>query len=149
MFAVAAMVLLVIAFGVLLWTFVWVARLLAHRAEAKERAEKRAAPQEQAATKEEQQQEPEEPEEPEMVRGRGVGANYGLLLGGLSCGLFWLSPLVVALSFVGSFYSIRALANGVRHFRIVVWRAVAGLVLNIGGIVLQFLLLLEIIPPLV
>ncbi len=148
MFETLALVLLALAFGVLLWTFVWVAKLLTHRAKVKERAKKKVI-----ATKEIAEElageEEEEDEEPEMVRARGYGANYGLLLGGLSCGLFWLSPLVVALSFVGGFCSVRAIANGIRHFRMLVWRALFGLVLNIVGIALQFLSMLGMIPSLV
>ena len=147
MFETLALILLVLAFGILVWTFVWVAKLLAHRAEVKERKKKRAAARKAEILEEEQEEEQEE--EPEKVRGRGYGANYGLLLGALSCGLFWLSPLVMALSFVGIFYSMRAIMNGVRHFRIVVWRAVFGLLLNIGGIALQLMSALGVIPPLV
>ena len=145
MFETLALILLALAFGVLLWTFVWVAKLLTHRAKVKERAKKKAIAKKEIA----EEFAGEEEEEPEMVRARGYGANYGLLLGGLSCGLFWLSPLVVALSFVGGFYSVRAIANGIRHFRMLVWRALFGLVLNIGGIALQFLSMLGMIPSLV
>ncbi len=148
MFETLALVLLALAFGVLLWTFVWVAKLLTHRAKVKERAKRKAVAKKEIA-EELAGEEEEEDEEPEMVRARGYGANYGLLLGGLSCGLFWLSPLVVALSFVGGFYSVRAIANGIRHFRMLVWRALFGLVLNIGGIALQFLSMLGMIPFLV
>ena len=148
MFETLALVLLALAFGVLLWTFVWVAKLLTHRAKVKEHAKKKVIANKEIA-EELAGEEEEEDEEPEMVRARGYGANYGLLLGGLSCGLFWLSPLVVALSFVGGFYSVRAIANGVRHFRLLVWRALFGLVLNIGGIALQFVSMLEMIPSLV
>ncbi len=148
MFETLALILLALAFGVLLWTFVWVAKLLTHRAKVKERAKKKAIAKKEIA-EELAGEEEQEAEEPEMVRGRGYGANYGLLLGGLSCGLFWLSPLVVALSFVGGFYSVRAMANGIRHFRMLVWRALFGLVLNIGGIALQFLSMLGMIPLLV
>jgi uncharacterized protein (DUF58 family) len=145
MFETLALVLLALAFGVLLWTFVWVAKLLTHRAKVKERGKKKAVAKKEIA----EEFAGEEEEEPEMVRARGYGANYGLLLGGLSCGLFWLSPLVVALSFGGGFYSVRAIANGIRHFRMLVWRALFGLVLNIGGIALQFLSMLGMIPSLV
>ena len=145
MFETLALVLLALAFGVLLWTFVWVAKLFTHRAKVKERGKKKAVAKKEIA----EEFAGEEEEEPEMVRARGYGANYGLLLGGLSCGLFWLSPLVVALSFVGGFYSVRAIANGIRHFRMLVWRALFGLVLNIGGIALQFLSMLGMIPSLV
>ena len=148
MFETLALILLALAFGVLLWTFVWVAKLLTHRAKVKERATKKAIAKK-AIAEELAGEEEQEAEEPEMVGARGYGANYGLLLGGLSCGLFWLSPLVVALSFVGGFYSVRAMANGIRHFRMLVWRALFGLVLNIGGIALQFLSMLGMIPLLV
>ncbi len=148
MFETLALVLLALAFGVLLWTFVWVAKLLTHRAKVKERAKRKAVAKKEIA-EELAGEEEEEDEEPEMVRARGYGANYGLLLGGLSCGLFWLSPLVVALSFVGGFYSVCAIANGIRHFRMLVWSALFGLVLNIGGIALQFLSMLGMIPFLV
>ena len=148
MFETLALVLLALAFGVLLWTFVWVAKLLTHRAKVKEHAKKKVIANQEIA-EELAGEEEEEDEEPEMVRARGYGANYGLLLGGLSCGLFWLSPLVVALSFVGGFYSVRAIANGIRHFHMLVWRALFGLVLNVGGIALQFLSMLGMIPSLV
>ena len=160
MFETLALVLLLLAFAVLLWTFFWVARLLAHRAEEKQRLAKTAAAkknkivtpaEEKEKKKEEEKKEGEkEQEEPtKKVHGRGYGANYGILLGVLSCGLFWLSPLIMALSFVGCFYSVRALAYGVLHFRIVVWRAVGGLLLNIGGIALQFMAMLDFLPSLV
>jgi uncharacterized membrane protein YdbT with pleckstrin-like domain len=154
MFETLALVLLLLAFAVLLWTFFWVARLLAHRAEEKQRLAKTAAVKKnkiatQAEEKEEKKQEEKEQEEPtKKVHGRGYGTNYGILLGALSCGLFWLSPLIVALSFVGGFYSVRPLANGVLHFRIVVWRAAGGLLLNIGGIALQFMAMLDFMPSL-
>jgi hypothetical protein len=142
-----AVVLLLLAFATLVGTFVWITRLLSARArEKKNKASRRA--------KRVQEQglpgpEPEGADQPKQVRGRGYGANYGLLLGALACGLYWMSPLVLALAFVGGFYSGRALVNGVRHFRIVIWRSVIGSLLNIGGIVLQFGLAVGSIPPLV
>ena len=155
MFETLALVLLLLAFAVLLWTFFWVARLLAHRAEEKQRLAKTAAAKKNkfvtpAEEKEEKKEGEKEQEElTKKVHGRGYGANYGILLGALSCGLFWLSPLIMALSFVGCFYSVRALAYGVLHFRIVVWRAAGGLLLNIGGIALQFMAMLDFMPSLV
>jgi len=142
-----AVVLLLLAFATLVGTFVWITRLLSARArEKKNKASRRAKRvQEQGLPA----SEAEGADQPEMVRGRGYGANYGLLLGALACGLYWMSPLVLALAFVGGFYSGRALVNGVRHFRIVIWRAVIGSLLNIGGIVLQFGLAVGAIPSLV
>ncbi len=90
----------------------------------------------------------EEEEAPELVRGRGYGANYGLLLGGLSCGLFFVvqTPLLLALSCVGFFYRGRALLGGLRHFRVVVWRALLGVLLNIAALAIQVLFAMGQLP---
>ena len=140
MFDILATVLLVVAFGILVWTFVWIARLLAHHSGARKRAR------EKVATPLGQADEMANREGVQVVRGRGYGANYGLLLGALSCALYWWSPLVVALPLVGIFFSARAIVNGVRHFRIVIWRGIIGLLLNMAGLVLPFLVVLKIIP---
>ena len=147
MFSIVAVVLLLLAFATLVGTFVWITRLLAERAQEKKC---KACP----GAKREQEQGPPKIEEegagrPEMIRGRGYGANYGLLLGALACGLYWMSPLVLALAFVGGFYSGSSLVNGVRYFRILIWRAVVGSLLNFGGIVLQFGVAVGSIPSLV
>ena len=110
MFSMLAIAFLVIAFAILVWTFVWVARLLAHRAQEKELAGKAEAAQPEVEA--EGVEAAEEIEGPELVQGRGSSANYGLLLGALSCGLYWISPLVMAMAFIGSFYSLRALLMG-------------------------------------
>ena len=75
------------------------------------------------------------------MRGRGSGANYGLLLGGVSCGLFFLTqtPLLLALSCVGFFYSVRAFVGGLRYFRVVVWRALLGVLLNVASLAMHIL----------
>jgi hypothetical protein len=135
MFSLLALLFLGIAFLILVTTFVWVARLLAQRAQRKGAS---------APGEEPQDQEVEEPEmarpEGRVVRGRGYGANYGVLLGILSCGLFFAidAPLLLALAFAGLFYSGRALTNGVRHFRVIIWRALFGLLLNAGAVALHF-----------
>ena len=69
MFETLALVLLALAFGVLLWTFVWVAKLLTHRAKVKERAKKKVIAKKEIA-EELAGEEEEEDEEPEMVRAR-------------------------------------------------------------------------------
>ncbi len=73
------------------------------------------------------------------VIGKVYGANYGLLLGILACGLFWVSPLMLALSLVGIFYSGRALWQGLRYFRMVIYRALIGLGLCLVSMGLHFL----------
>ena len=140
MFDILATVLLVVAFGILVWTFVWIARLLSHHSGTRKRAR------EKVLTPPDQADEMGNQEGGKVVRGRGYGANYGLLLGALSCALYWLSPLIVALPLVGVFFSARAIVNGVRHFRIVIWQGIVGLLLNMAGLVLPFLVVLKIVP---
>ena len=142
-----AVFLLFLAFATLVVTFVWIARLLSQRAREKKRKARPSARVVQEGGPPDQHEEGKE--SPEMVRGRVYGANYGLVLGAMACGLYWVSPLVIALAFVGGFYSGRSLVNGVRYFRIVTWRAVAGALLNIGGSGLQFGVAVVLIPPLV
>ncbi len=140
MFDILATVLLVVAYGILVWTFVWIARLLAHHSGARKRSS------EKVSTPPDQADEMGNRGGLKVVWGRGYGANYGLLLGLLSCALYWLSPLIVALPLVGVFFSARAIVNGVRHFRIVIWRGIIGLLLNMAGLVLPFLVVLKIVP---
>lgn len=80
-------------------------------------------------------------EEPKRIRGRGYGANYGLLLGCLACGAFfaWPSPLLLAVAGVGLFYSGRSLVRGVRYFRVIVWRALLGVLVNAALPLMLFL----------
>ena len=133
-------VVLAVAFVVLLWTFLWVARLMSHREEPRARDVPNAPPETTPVIAEE--------EEPEPMRGRGYGANYGLVLGALSCGLFFIvqSPLLLALTCVGFFYSGRALLYGLRHFRVVIWRALLGIVLNIISLAMQVLFAMGQLP---
>jgi hypothetical protein len=69
--------------------------------------------------------------EPRAEDGRGaaIRANYGLILGILACVLFKLSSLLLILSIVGLWYSGRALWSGLYRRRIIVYRALVGLVL--------------------
>ena len=80
------------------------------------------------------------------VIGKVSGANYGLLLGILACGLFWVSSLMLSLSLVGMFYSGRALWQGLRYFRMVIYRALIGLGLCLVSMGLHFLKVVGEIP---
>lgn len=134
---------LVVAFVVLLWTFLWVARLMSHR-------DHRKKPRARIASENMPEDAPTvlAEEEPEHVHGRGYGANYGLLLGALSCALFFVTqtPLLLALTCVGFFYSGRALLRGLRYFRVVVWRALAGVILNLAALAMHVLFAMGQLP---
>lgn len=121
--------ILAIAFAVLVWTFFWMAHLMARRAQAG------------AASAPSSAVEPVGPDEPKRIRGRGYGANYGLLLGCAACGsfFFWPSPLLLAVAGVGLFYSGRSLVRGLRYFRVIVWRALLGVLLNAALPLMLFL----------
>ena len=135
MFSLLAILILAFAFLVLVITFFWVAHILAMRAQEKKEAEK-------LEPIEELLEEFEEVEEsiPEPAnRGKGYGANYGLLLGILACASFWIYPLMMALSFVGLFYSTRAVWQGFKYFRVVAYRGLLGFLLSVGSVGLHFL----------
>ena len=131
-----AILFLLFAFGVLLWTFVWVARLLAARS------------QQAAGPPELEPVAPEEPvptpaeaaaEELEQTRkGTGVNATLGLILSALACLLFWLSPLVLVLSLAGVWFSGQSLWLGFRLFHVFIGRAGLGVALGLGSFGLQF-----------
>ena len=155
MYSIVAIVCLAFAFIVLLFTFRWIAKLVARRLIARSQAGEEASedgPNADSATEDEANQEDED-----VPRGAGVihGANYGLVLGILACILFKLSPLMLILSGVGLFYSGRTLYEGVRYFATVIYRAVAGLVLSLISVGLHYLnltgqlaeLLWRVLPP--
>lgn len=135
---------LVVAFVVLLWTFLWVARLMSHRETPRARILTTGTPEDVPQDMPTVVVE----EEPEIVRGRGYGANYGLLLGALSCALFFVTqtPLLLALTCVGLYYSARAVLRGLRHFRVVVWRALAGVILNLAALAMHVLFAMGQLP---
>jgi hypothetical protein len=116
-------VVLAVGFIVLVWTFVWVARLMALPDEVTTGSAKTASTGESAA------------DGTRRVKGRGYGANYGLVLGLAGCALFfmWPSPLLLALAAVGMFHSARAVFRGLYYFGVVVWRALIGVAFN-GGL---------------
>jgi hypothetical protein len=137
---------LLFAFGVLLWTFVWVARLLAARSQpdvadpadqvsevdAQDSQDVDATPQEESAAEEAAE---------ELVRtkkGVGVNATLGLILSVFACLLFWLSPLVLVLGMAGLWFSAQALWFGFRKFGVFIARAALGVALGIASVVLLF-----------
>ena len=129
MFSLLGLIVLGFGFVVLVATFVWMTRLLSICAQQKRL--------EAIASREEPGK--RQREEEARMQGRGYGANYGLLLGFLACLLFWISPLMLALSVGGLFYSGRAVWQGARYLRKVILRALAGLVLSASSVGLHFL----------
>ena len=137
-----------LGFGVLVVTFVWIANLLSRR---RATASGSVSP------------------DPQALHGGAAGsgsvsehapmtaivhgANFGLLLGILSCLLFpVLAPMMLILSASGFFYSARALWQGLSRYRIVVYRALVGLLLSLVSVGLNFLHLTQgfpasILPP--
>jgi len=132
LFSLLGLVILGLAFLILVATFFWVSRIITMQ------ARERSAP----GSGEDRTGKPEENSAPDLeekpVMGKGYGANYGLLLGVLACGLFWVSPLMLALSFVGMFYCGRSLWGGIRYFRTIIYRALVGLALSGGSVGLHY-----------
>lgn len=126
-----SLLFLAFAFGVLVWTFVWVARLLARRAAAATAVagaadpEPVADPEAAAAAAEEEER---------RRTGTGVNATLGLILGLLACALFVLSPYALAVSVGGTYFSGNALWIGLRRFHVFIFRAVVGLVLSLTSV---------------
>ena len=152
--SVVAAILLVVAFAILVLTFLWVGRLLglwsavpppadAAKAESEGEPVNAVADEAAPATADESPPAAEEAEEEEEEAARGratiLGANYGLVLGILACILFKVSWLMLILSAAGIGYSSRALYQGLRYYRIVVYRALIGFVLGILSVGLQYL----------
>jgi len=145
LFWLFSILFLLFAFGVLLWTFVWVARLLAARSQQGEAAdstdqdpatenEDPASTEELASTAAE-----EEAEELEQTRkGTGVNATLGLILSVFACLLFWFSPLILVISMAGLWFSSQALWLGFRRFRVFIGRAAVGVVLGLASFGLLF-----------
>ena len=125
MFSLLALVLIGFGFGfvVLLLTFYGVSHLLErgqrrHEGITKVQAEARQSP----------------------ARAMIHRANYGLVLGILACALFKiLAPLMLILSVVGAGYSGWALWEGVSRYRILIYRALFGLLLSIVSFGLHYL----------
>ena len=120
MFTLTGIIVLVLGFVVLVLTFMWIANLRSgvRRVAAKEADEEKAP------------------------SGRALmihGANYGLVLGILSCLLFMISPLLLIMSLAGMFYGGRALWQGLSQYSIIVYRALIGAVLSLASVALHFL----------
>ena len=160
MYSVVALFLPLVAFAILVVTFLWVARLLGllgtKTADVESGDEGEDEPQPAIGSQDPQEEipEPEAEEEEEDEAGRGqaviLGANYGLVLGILACLLFLVSWLMLILSVAAIGYSSRALYQGIRHYRLVVYRALIGFVLGLLSVGLQYLeltgLLAEMVP---
>ncbi len=135
--SLVGLLLLAAGFVVLMQTFAWIAGLVERRALS------HPVPPEGLAA--------EVPEaRPEPTLGAILqGANYGLVLGVLACLLFKLwPPLMLALSAAGIGFSSRTLVQGWRRYEILVYRALAGLVLSLASVALHFLNLTGKIPAL-
>ena len=133
MYSVATLALIVFGFGVLIVTFLWIAKLLARR---------RAKPEGDHHTRAEPEstRPGEEVEEASPTSAMIHGANYGLVLGVLSCLLFTVvPPMMLILSAAGILYSSKALWQGVSRYRMIVFRALVGLVLSSGSVGLTYL----------
>ena len=124
-------------FVALLYTFIWLARLWWRQFGAAGRQDE-LTEQSQAAEEGPLVEGEIEPDEDARAN-MGHGANYGLVLGILACLLFKVSPLMLLLSAVAMFYSGRAVWEGLWRFRLVLLRAVIGLVLGAVSVGLHFL----------
>jgi len=141
-----------VGFGVLVVTFFWIAKLWSRwRATA-------TGPESQDLYRDSQAPDVSDAEidsvsEQSSMAAMIQGANFGLLLGILACLLFpVLAPMMLILSGSGSFYSARALWQGISRYRILPYRALVGLLLSLTSVGLNFLHLTEgfpasILPP--
>lgn len=134
-----SILILIFAFGVLLWTFFWVARLLTARGQREVAAIEPATVDEAAIEATGPTPEEEAAEELERTKtGVGVNATLGLILSVLACLLFWLSSLTLVLSAAGLWFSANALWLGLRRFGVFIGRAALGIILGAGSVGLQF-----------
>lgn len=146
MYSVFALLLLIAAFAILVVTFLWVARLLgligkdSASAESDDGEEDKGQ-EKPADVKDELEVDLDVEAEEEAGRGRAVslGANYGLVLGVLAVILFKVSWLMLMLSAGAIGYSSRALYQGIRHYRLIVYRALIGFVLGLLSVGLHYL----------
>ena len=147
LFNLIALLLLVFGFAVLVVTFLWVARLLALRAQERDRAAGRAEAVEAAPPVPVSEATAPEAEEAAAEEARAArvavstGANLALILGLLAAGLFWLSPLFLVLSAAGVYYGCRSLWIGVRRYRTLIYRALLGVLLSLASVGFQYLYL--------
>ena len=143
MYSVFALLLLIAAFAILVVTFLWVARLLgligkdSASAESDDGEEDKG--QEKPADGKGELEVAPDVEAEEAGRAVSLGANYGLILGVLAVILFKVSWLMLMLSAGAIGYSSRALYQGIRHYRLIVYRALIGFVLGLLSVGLQYL----------
>ena len=138
-FSILALLCLLFAFGVLLYTFVWIAQLLARKAKEAD-LQKR----EEAVLEAAEPGEVAEEGDEELKRRGGVmqtSATLGLVLAVLACLLVSLGPLVLTLSLAAVYFSAQALWVGLRYFRALIVRAIFGIGLGLGSVGLQYLVL--------
>lgn len=136
LFWLLSILFLLFAFGVLLWTFVWVARLLTARSQQAAGAQESSDAE---AVEDEGSPEEAEAEQLEETKKRaGVNATLGLILSGLACLLFWLSPLIPVLSIAGLWFSANAVWIGFRKFSLFIGRAALGVLLGLASFGLHF-----------
>ena len=149
MFSIIALLCLLFAFGVLLYTFLWIAQLLVRKAEeadTEKREDVALEAGESGATEEEVEEEktPEETAQEELKRKGGAmqtNATLGLVLAVLACVPVSLGPLVVTLSLAAVYFSAQAFWIGLRYFRALIVRAIFGIGLGLGSVALQYLAL--------
>ncbi len=154
MFSILALLCLLFAFGVLLYTFVWIAQLLARRAEEAKQPTEKEEDQE-GDELDDETEEPEEQKSPEEIlqeelKKKGgamkTNATLGLILAALACllvsvGPLSVGPLILTLSVAALYFCTQAVWIGLRYFRTLVLRALIGVVLGVGSIGLQYLAL--------
>ncbi|MEE2834102.1 MAG: hypothetical protein VYD18_17215 [Candidatus Latescibacterota bacterium] len=134
-----SILILVFAFGVLVWTFFWVARLLAARSRREAATTEASVSTDEEAVEETGPTEEEAAEELERTKkGVGVNATLGLILSVLACLLFFLSPLTLVLSVAGLWFSANALWLGFRRFSVFIGRAALGVLLGTASVGLHF-----------
>ncbi len=119
MFSALGILALTLGFVVLFLTFMWIANLR-HKARGPVG---------------EMEDKPEQSGTAIMIH----GANYGLVLGILACALFKVSTLMLVISLAGIYYASRALWQGMSWYRIIVYRALVGLILGVASVGLHLL----------
>ena len=140
MSSLVGLFLLGAGFVVLVQTFAWITRLVERRVMRQQTVPPALAP---------EVQEVQEVAPQPTLGAILQGANYGLVLGVLACLLFWLwPPLMGVLSAGGIGFSSRTLVQGWRRYEILVYRALAGLMLSLASVALHFLNLTGQIPAL-
>ena len=147
MYSFVTVAFIAFAFAVLVATFFWIANLLARRRAAAGAGDRRSAHDDMVSEAPEVSEQSPEVSEQSPMTAMIHGANYGLVLGILACLLFTLlAPMMLILSVAGTVYSSRALWQGISRYRLMVYRALVGLLLSLGSIGLNYLNLTDQFP---